>query len=146
MANQPLVPVLSTPNPAGGVEVGITATSAVNASTADTVTLTVPDGHNIGGRKILVGYDIKVAYADVVAILDVQGSVDGTNWTKLVEVDDDMTPNVTGATSVSVDLSDIFCPYYRIIANRSGLNMGTSGTMVIYYAAKYDLPRLTYGE
>jgi hypothetical protein len=143
MANQALVPVLKTVNT---MEVGISATSTVNASTADTVTLTIPNGHNIGGRKILVGYDIKVAYADVVAIMDVQGSVDGTNWTKLVEVDDDITPDVTGATSFLVDLSDIYCPYYRIIANRSGLNMGTSGKMVIYFSAKYDLPRVIYGE
>jgi hypothetical protein len=146
MANQALIPVLSTPTPLTGVEVGISGTSTVNANTADTVTLTIPNGHNIGGRKILVGFDIKVAYADVVAILDVQGSVDGTNWTKLVEVTSDMTPNVTGATSFLVDLTNIFCPYYRIIANRSGLNLATSGQMVLYYAAKYDLPRLTYGQ
>lgn len=142
MANQALVPVLTSIN---GVEVGISATSTVNANTADTVTLTIPNGHNIGGRKILVGFDIKVAYANVIAILDVQGSVDGTNWTKLVEVTSDMTPDTTGATSTLVDLSDIFCPYYRIIANRSGLNMGTSGTMVLYFTAKYDMPRVLYG-
>jgi hypothetical protein len=139
MANQAIVP---TKKSANGYTVGTTATSTVNASTADTVSCTINE--QIGGKKVIVGVDFKVAYDDVVAILAVQGSHDGTTWVSLATAIADTTPNVTGVTQALVDLTAVFMPYYRLLFNSSGLNLGTSGTCQLFYATIQNSPSIMY--
>lgn len=139
MANQAIVPTVKSVN---GYAVGTTATSTVNASTADTVSCTI--GDQLGGKKVIVGIDFKVAYDDVVAILAVQGSHDGTTWVALATAIADTTPNVTGVKQALVDLTAVFMPYYRLLFNSDGQNLGTSGTCQLFYATLENSPSIVF--
>uniref|UniRef100_A0A6H1ZQV3 Uncharacterized protein n=1 Tax=viral metagenome TaxID=1070528 RepID=A0A6H1ZQV3_9ZZZZ len=93
-----------------------------------------PRNDAISNKKIIVGMNVTVAYADVVAILSVSASPDGTNWTDVATAIADTTPNVTGIKQAVVDLTDIYAPYFRLTFNSSGLNVGTSGKSKFFYA------------
>ena len=120
-------------------------TSVVMANTANALvsypigykssTKAVPRNH-FAGKKVMVGMDVTTAYADVVAILAVEFSYDGTNWDhdNAVTVVADTTPNVTGVKVGLADLSSIYAAYFRIVFNSSGLNVGTSGKAKLFYA------------
>jgi hypothetical protein len=126
-----------------GYVVGVTDTSTVNASTADTVSTNKID-EALGGKKVIVGVDIKTEYDDVVAILAVQGSHDGTTWVTLATAIADTTPNVAGVKQALVDLTAVFMPYYRLLFNSSGLNINTAGKCQLFYATITNSPSITY--
>lgn len=130
MANQVLTPVKKT---GGGRLVGVTPLSTVNASTADS--LTCPITEDINDKKFVAGFIIETAYADVVEIFALQGSYDNITFFTITTIAADMTPNVTGTYQYLVDNTNIYCPYYRLMANTSLLNLGTSGKMQFVYSA-----------
>jgi hypothetical protein len=140
MADQPLY---AKPKTVNGYTVGTTDTSAVNANTADTVS-TQAIGYPMGGKKVIVGIDVKTGYDDVVAILAVQGSHDGTTWVTLATAIADTTPDVTGVKQALVDLTAVFMPYYRLLFNSSGLNVNTAGKCQLFYATIENSPSITY--
>lgn len=118
-------------------------TSAVLSNTANTL-VSYPFGHqsstklrtrnSCAGKKIMVGMNVTTAYDDVVAILGVQCSYDGTNWAAAATAIADTTPNVTGIKQALVDLTSIYAPFFRLAFNTSGLNCGTSGKAKFFYA------------
>ena len=128
---------------AKGYVYGYTGVSAVLTNTANTL-VTQPFGHQAAdnldtnnlcaNKKIIVGMDVSIAYADVVAILGVQISHDGTNWIAAATAIADTTPNVTGIKQALVDLSSIYAPFFRLAFNTSGLNCGTSGKASFFYS------------
>lgn len=125
-----------------GYVYGLTGTSAVLSNTANTL-VSYPFGfksstdteprNKCANKKIIVGMNVVVAYADVVAILGVQISHDGVNWVAGATAIADTTPNVTGVKQALVDLTNIYAPYYRLAFNTSGLNCGTDGTAQFFY-------------
>ena len=125
-----------------GFAVGTTdTTSAVLSNTANAL-VSYPFGYKnanslpdnrCGGKKILVGVDITTAYDDVVAILSVSASHDGTSWADVATAIADTTPNVTGVKMALVDLSSIYAPYFRLTFNSSGLNCATAGKLKFFY-------------
>ena len=135
-----------------GMVYGETATtSAVLANTAYklvsypfgylSTTKTTPRNH-FCGKKFLAGMEVTTAYDDVAAILDVEGSWDGTNWWTLTAagagIVADTTPNVTGVKMGLVDLTDIYVPYVRLAFNSSGLNVNTAGKAKLFYCLPHQ--------
>ena len=113
--------------------VGTSAETTVLANTADNhVSPTITE--DLGNKKILVGINVTVAFADVASTLIVEGSADGTNWATLATASSDTTPNVTGVKYYLADLSIIYAPYYRLNHNANGLNLSTSGKLKFIYA------------
>ncbi|MFC2135987.1 hypothetical protein ACFLTH_15330 [Bacteroidota bacterium] len=122
---------------------GTTTTSAVLSSTANSLSsyffgytsgnTTVPRNH-FSGKKIICGMNVVVAYADVAAYLLLQGSHDNSTWFTVDSLSTDTTPNVTGVKSYLADLTDIYCPYYRLLFNSNLVSCGTSGTSTFFYA------------
>lgn len=118
-------------------------TSAVLSNTANTL-VSYPFGwksatekdtiNNCAGKKIMVGMNVTTAYDDVVAILGVQASYNGTDWALAATAVADTTPNVTGIKQALVDLTSVYAPYFRLAFNTSGLNCGTSGKAKFFYA------------
>lgn len=123
---------------------GYTATtSAVLANTANALVsypfgikaATDTEPRNLcSGKKIIVGMEVTTAYADVVAILSVSASYDGTNWVDVATAIADTTPDVAEIKKALVDLTSIYAPYFRLTFNSSGLNCGTSGKAKFFYA------------
>jgi hypothetical protein len=105
--------------------------STVQGATADTVTMPIVE--DINNKKFVAGFIIDTAYADVVAIFELQASYDGVTYFTLTSIAADMTPNATGTYQYLVDNTNIYAPYYRLMANRSGLNLGTTGKMKLLY-------------
>lgn len=123
---------------------GETDASAVLTSTDNTL-VSYPIGmtastdkprNNFANKKILVGINVTIAYADVAATLVVQTSGDGSNWaaTAAATASSDTTPNLTGVKWFTVDLTDIYAPYFRLAFNAGGVNCGTSGKLKFLYS------------
>jgi hypothetical protein len=119
-----------------GYTVRTTTLSSTFVATTDTLVSDSihADTDVIENKKIIMGIDIDVAYADVVATLILQGSYNGVDWEDVSAIAADTTPNVTGAQSYLVDLTDIYAPYFRLHFNPTGLAVGTSGTLKFYFA------------
>ena len=76
------------------------------------------EGSWINGRKIVVGFNITNAGANVTSDFHIEGSMDGTNWIMIgSSLDDDVTPDVAGVQLYTVDLSDYTLPWYRLHQN-----------------------------
>ena len=125
-----------------GYAYGVSGTSAVLANTANAL-VSYPFGVKEAGgdpdnrcaaKKIVVGINITTAYDDVVALLAVQVSSDGENWSDAVTAIADTTPNVTGVKQATVDLSSIYAPFFRLAFNSTGVNVNTSGKLNFFYA------------
>ena len=86
--------------------------------------------------------DVKVAFADVAAVLTLQVSHNGSDWVDVSTLSSDTTPNVTGVKTFFVDVSSIYAPYFRLHFNGSSTavlttqSVGTSGTMQFFFAYK----------
>tara|TARA_R110000823_G_scaffold44247_2_gene114781 strand:- start:1281 stop:1832 length:552 start_codon:yes stop_codon:yes gene_type:complete len=76
----------------------------------------------INGKKIVVGFNITTAGADVASDFHIEGSMDGKNWVMIgSSLDDDITPDAAGVQLYTVDLSDYTLPWYRLV-NNDGLD------------------------
>lgn len=122
-----------------GYAYGVTAESSVLAATTDALaspiigSLSEPK-NAFSNKKITVGLDVTVAFADVAATLIVEGSPDGTNWATVATASSDVDPHLTGVKIYLADLTGIFVPFYRLILNKGGLIVGTSGKAKFIYA------------
>jgi hypothetical protein len=127
-----------------GFVIGETVTTSAVLSNTANVLVSYPFGHKASddldtnnvcaGKKIVVGMNVTTAYDDVVAILGVQVSYNGTDWVAGATAIADTTPNVTGIKQALVDLTSIYAPFFRLAFNTSGLNCGTSGKAKFFYA------------
>lgn len=91
---------------------------------------------NINNKKLIMGIDVKVAYANVAATLVLQASHNGTDWVDYATLSSDTTPDVTGVKLFVVDTTNLYAPYYRLHFNPTGLTVGTSGTLQFFLANK----------
>jgi len=118
-------------------KVGTSATSAVVAGATDNIVSQVIKD-DLGDKKILVGVNVIVAFDNVGAELDVEGSTDGTNWVALAEATSDILEDATGVKLYLVDLSSIRAPYYRLKVNNDGAAINTTGTLKFIYATEVE--------
>jgi hypothetical protein len=127
-----------------GYTVRTTTTSSTLAGSTDSLVSEniVPSADSFENKKIVMGMDIKVAFADVTAVLTLQVSHNGSDWVDVSTLSSDTTPNVTGVKTFFVDVSSIYAPYFRLHFNGSSTtvlttqSVGTSGTMQFFFAYK----------
>jgi hypothetical protein len=75
-------------------------------------------GNWVNGKKIVVGFNITTAGANVTTDFHIEGSMDGKNWVMIgSSLDDDIEPDSTGVQLYTVDLSDYTLPWYRLVNN-----------------------------
>jgi len=127
-----------------GYTVRTTTTSSTLAGSTDSLVSEniVPSADSFENKKIVMGMDVKVAFADVAAVLTLQVSHNGSDWVDVSTLSSDTTPNVTGVKTFFVDVSSIYAPYFRLHFNGSSTavlttqSVGTSGTMQFFFAYK----------
>ena len=127
-----------------GYTVRTTTTSSTLAGSTDSLVSEniVPSTDSFENKKIVMGMDVKVAFADVPAVLTLQVSHNGSDWVDVSTLSSDTTPNVTGVKTFFVDVSSIYAPYFRLHFNGSSTtvlttqSVGTSGTMQFFFAYK----------
>jgi hypothetical protein len=119
-----------------GYTVRTTPTTSALVSTGDTLVSQNINTNtdSIENKKIVMGFDVKVAYLNVGMSLELQVSHNGTDWAVAVTIDADIEENGTGVKTYLVDLTSIYAPYARLICNRDGKNVGTSGTGQFFFA------------
>ena len=84
------------------------------------------EGKWVNGNKIVVGFNITTAGANVASDFHIEGGMDGKNWVMIgSSLDDDIEPDGTGVQLYTVDLSDYTLPWYRLVLN-DGLDDQTS--------------------
>jgi len=90
---------------------------------------------NVSAKKFIVDFEITAAYNDVAAKLEVEGSLDGTNWGVVDTLDSDTDPHNTGRTVYVADLTSYTSiPLLRIHFNSGALGVGNSGKCKFRYA------------
>ena len=127
-----------------GYTVRTTTTSSTLAGSTDSLVSEniVPSADSFENKKIVMGMDVKVAFADVPAVLTLQVSHNGSDSVDVSTLSSDTTPNVTGVKTFFVDVSSIYAPYFRLHFNGSSTtvlttqSVGTSGTMQFFFAYK----------
>lgn len=125
-----------------GYTVLTSAESAVVGTATDSIASTTINStvHSIENKKIIMGIETTVAFADVAATLKVQASHNGTDWADVVTLSADTEPD---ASPVEVkpylaDLTDVFSPFFRLVFNDPDgtLAIGTSGKLKFFFAYK----------
>tara|TARA_R100000995_G_scaffold65033_1_gene34083 strand:- start:10361 stop:10912 length:552 start_codon:yes stop_codon:yes gene_type:complete len=80
----------------------------------------------VNGKKIVVGFNITTAGANVTSDFHIEGSMDGKNWVMIgSSLDDDIEPDGTGVQLYTADLSDYTLSWYRLV-NNDGLDDQTN--------------------
>lgn len=114
-----------------------TVTSALSSGSDSIVSPSIETNtDDINDKKLIMGIDVKVAYADQAATLVLQISHNGTDWADYQTLSSDTTPNVTGNKIFIADTTNLFAPYYRIHFNPTATAIGTSGTVEFFVANK----------
>lgn len=108
------------------------ATDKIGSTTINSST------HSIENKKIIMGIETTVAFADVAATLKIQASHNGTDWVDVVTLSADTEPNASPVEAKPYfgDLSNIFSPFFRFIFNDGALSVGTSGRLKFFFAYK----------
>tara|TARA_Y100000593_G_scaffold93182_1_gene187127 strand:+ start:240 stop:650 length:411 start_codon:yes stop_codon:yes gene_type:complete len=107
-------------------------TLAANDSSLASVGIT----HKLTGKKILVEFNVSVAFADVAANLLLEGSLTGESgtWATLATLTSDCTPNVTGSHFFVADLTDYSnVPYIRFHFNQNAQTVNQTGKCTFKY-------------
>jgi hypothetical protein len=128
----------------GGFKTYETEESAVNSSTGDSVqSPTIYD--DLNGRKVLIGFETTVAYANVAAVLSVEGSHDGgSTWGVVATASSDTEPDDTaGQKYFAADLSDVkgiglFRIHWNGGTGVTGVNVATSGKCKLSYSTEKE--------
>lgn len=128
----------------GGYKTYETEESAVNSSTGDSVASpTIYD--DLNGRKVMIGFETTVAYADVAAVLSVEGSMDGgSTWGVVATASSDLDPHDTaGQKYFSADLSAVkgiglFRIHFNGGTGVATVNVGTSGKQKLSYSTEKE--------
>lgn len=118
---------------------GLTRTGSAVGDSSKTISSTpfgvsLAKARNIANQKIFVGVEIDTAFANVNALLTVEISGDGSNWTNLDTLSTDTNPQTLGVTWYKLDMTDIHVPYVRLKFNTSGLKVTTAGYLKFLYA------------
>ena len=125
---------------ANGFTIQTTAESAVFTAGSGAESLVSPlintNVDNINDKKLVMGFDVTVAYANVAATLILQVSHNGTDFVDYTTLSSDTTPDVTGVKLFVVDTTNLFAPFYRLVFNKGELNAGTSGKGKFFFANK----------
>ena len=116
-------------------------TSPVNATggtaSDDIVSTTINSStDSFENKKIIMGAEVTEAFTDAVVPIKLQASHNGTDWTDVVTMTADATPNVVESKPFFVDLSNIYSPYFRFIFNSAKTSIGTAGQLKFFYAYK----------
>ena len=110
-------------------EAGISYLYHAELDPSDTDAMIVSPGIKgtwVNGQKIVVGFNITTAGANVTSDFHIEGSMDGKNWVMIgSSLDDDITPDSTGVQLYTVDLSSYTLPWYRLV-NNDGLDDQTT--------------------
>ena len=110
-------------------EEGISYLSHGELDPSDTDAMLVSPGIKgtwVNGKKIVVGFNITTAGANVTSDFHIEGSMDGKNWVMIgSSLDDDIEPDGTGVQLYTVDLSDYTLSWYRLV-NNDGLDDQTN--------------------
>jgi len=119
-----------------GYTIRTTTTSSPLSHTNNSLvsTIILPSADAIENKKIIMGLDIKVAFART-ATLKLEASHNGTDWIVLETLDASVSYS-TGIQSYLVDLTGVYTPNFRFHYNTSGLAVGTSGTLQFFFAYK----------
>ena len=126
----------------GGYKTYETEESAVNSSTGDSVASAVIND-DLNGKKVMIGFETTVAYADVAAVLSVEASMDGvTTWGVVGTASSDLDPHDTAGQKYFVaDLSNVqgmgpFRIHFNGGTGVTAVNVGTSGKCKLSYSAE----------
>jgi hypothetical protein len=121
---------------ANGYTVRVTPTSdPLAASSNSLVSQNInADTDTIENKKVIMGIDIKVAYATVSASLGLEASHNGTDWVTVSSIAADVNPETIGVKTYLVDLTNIYAPYFRLHFNSGVAAVGTSGTAQFFYS------------
>ncbi len=111
------------------------ATTALSTGT-DGIASQVITTSSLNGKKVMMGVEIVSAFSDVSGELTVQLSADGLNFTdNFATIISDTEPNSTGVKYGIADLTQTNSPFFRLVFNSAGNNVGTSGTLKFKYIA-----------
>ena len=106
----------------------VVTVTQVTGGTAGNTTITLTDPYSSGVSKTDFtggnGPDLKL-----------QGSHDGVNWVDLITLDTEF-PATSGVYSYYPDLTNIYVPFWRMLANSNGEDMGKAGTAKFFYMYK----------
>ena len=140
------IQVLTTWNEtvSGGFKTYETEESAVNSATGDSVqSPTIYD--DLNGRVVLIGFETTVAYANVAAVLSVEGSHDvGSTWGVVATASSDTEPDDTaGQKYFQADLSNVkgiglFRIHWNGGTGVTGVNVATSGKCKLSYSTEKE--------
>tara|TARA_R100001082_G_scaffold106462_2_gene79359 strand:+ start:12 stop:458 length:447 start_codon:yes stop_codon:yes gene_type:complete len=131
-----------------GYTVRTSSTTSALANTGDTIVSAAIDTSvdPIENKKIVVGVEVKTAFANVEAHLGYQLSHNGSDFTQTVDISTDTTPDVAEVHVFTADLTNVYAPYIRFIFNPSSsvkgilaaasdnVNVGTSGQLQFFFA------------
>jgi hypothetical protein len=94
--------------------------------TATSLTLASEDNTNaiysatftddLGGKVLIAGLEIETPFETATVSLKVQGG-DGTNWTDIITLIDNVVPSTVGVTYTTLDLSNTYIPVIRFVMN-----------------------------
>ena len=128
----------------GGYKTYESELSAVNSSTGDSVaSAAIYD--DLNGKVVLIGFETTVAYADVAAVLSVEGSLDGgSTWGVVATASADTDPHDTaGQKYFQADLSNvkgvgIFRIHFNGGTGVTAVNVATSGRCKLSYSTEKE--------
>jgi hypothetical protein len=126
----------------GGYKTYESELSAVNSSTGDSVaSATIND--DLNEKKVMIGFETTVAYADVAAVLSVEASSDGgTTWGVVATASADTDPHDTAGQKYFVaDLSNVkgmgpFRIHWNGGTGVTAVNVATSGRCKLSYSTE----------
>ena len=128
----------------GGYKNYETEESAVNSSTGDSVASPAIND-DLNGKKVMIGFETTVAYADVAGVLSVEASMDGgTTWGVVATASSDTDPHDTaGQKFFAADLSDVkgmgpFRIHFNGGTGVAAVNLGTSGKCKLSYSTENE--------
>ena len=120
----------------------INALDRYTATVADTVvTITQERGGSSGNTTITLSDPLADGMTAVNFTggtgpdLKLQGSHNGIDWIDIETLDTEF-PGTTGVYAYYPDLSNIYVPYWRMLCNSAGVNVGKAGTAKFFYSYK----------
>ena len=128
----------------GGYKTYESELAAVNSSTGDSVASAVIN-EDLNGKKVMIGFETTIAYADVAAVLSVEASMDGgTTYGVVATASSDTDPHDTaGQKYFSADLSDVngmgpFRIHWNGGTGVTAVNVATSGRCKLSYSSSEE--------
>ena len=128
----------------GGYKTYESELATVNSGTGDSVASAVIN-EDLNGKKVMIGFETTIAYADVAAVLSVEGSHDGgSTWGVVATASSDTEPDDTaGQKYFQADLSNVkgvglFRIHWNGGTGVTGVNVATSGKCKLSYSTEKE--------